>query len=190
MLLKLPDVSKNTIATFTAEKIYKEGLEWAEEYDKDLAELMKKYKDFTTAILNIERTGTKVRKDIAKWSELRENLEYLFDEVYFEKEHEYEWQSITDMNEIKNILNEYLKLYDENDDKDTWFNKMKDLAEKLGYAREVKEYKANPESYKGHVGDISTVIRVGLTSRRNTPDLYEILKNLGKERIEKRFNIL
>ena len=189
-LVKLNDVSKNTIATFTAEKIYNDGLEWAEEYDKDLAELMKKYKDFTTAILNIERTGTKVRKDIAKWSELRENLEYLFDEVYFEKEHEYEWQSITDINEIKNILNEYLKLYDENDDKDTWFNKMKDLAEKLGYAREVKEYKANPENYKGHVGDISTVIRVGLTSRRNTPDLYEILKNLGKERIEKRFNIL
>ena len=67
---------------------------------------------------------------------------------------------------------------------------MKDLAEKIGYAREVKEYKANPENYKGHVGDISTVIRVGLTSRRNTPDLYEILKNLGKERIEKRFNNL
>ena len=111
-LVKLNDVSKNTIATFTAEKIYNEGLEWAEEYDKDLAELMKKYKDFTTAILNIERTGTKVRKDIAKWSELRENLEYLFDEVYFEKEHEYEWQSITDINEIKNILNEYLKKYD------------------------------------------------------------------------------
>ena len=80
----------------------------------------------------------------------------------------------------------YMKVYAENDDKDTWFNKMKDVAEKLGYAREVKEYKANPENYKGHVGDISTVIRVAVTGRKNTPDLYEILKNLGRSRIEKR----
>ena len=186
-LVKLADVSKNTIATFTAEKVYEDGLEWAEEFDKDLAELMKKYKDFTINILNIERTGTKIRKDIAKWSELRENLEYLYDEVFFTKEHEDEWQNITDKEEIKKIITEYLSVYDENDDKDTWFNKVKDVAEKFGYAREVKEYKKNPENYKGHVGDISTVIRVALTGRRNTPDLYEILKNLGKERIEKRF---
>ena len=186
-LVKLADVSKNTIATFTAEKVYEDGLEWTEEFDKDLAELMKKYKDFTINILNIERTGTKIRKDIAKWSELRENLEYLYDEVFFTKEHEDEWQNITDKEEIKKIITEYLSVYDENDDKDTWFNKVKDVAEKFGYAREVKEYKKNPENYKGHVGDISTVIRVALTGRRNTPDLYEILKNLGKERIEKRF---
>lgn len=186
-LVKLADVSKNTIATFTAEKVYEDGLEWAEEFDKDLAELMKKHKDFTINILNIERTGTKIRKDIAKWSELRENLEYLYDEVFFTKEHEDEWQNITDKEEIKKIITEYLSVYDENDDKDTWFNKVKDVAEKFGYAREVKEYKKNPENYKGHVGDISTVIRVALTGRRNTPDLYEILKNLGKERIEKRF---
>lgn len=186
-LVKLADVSKNTIATFTAEKVYEDGLEWAEEFDKDLAELMKKYKDFTINILNIERTGTKIRKDIAKWSELRENLEYLYDEVFFTKEHEDEWQNITDKEEIKKIITEYLSVYDENDDKDTWFNKVKDVAEKFGYAREVKEYKKNPENFKGHVGDISTVIRVALTGRRNTPDLYEILKNLGKERIEKRF---
>ena len=186
-LVKLADVSKNTIATFTAEKVYEDGLEWAEEFDKDLAELMKKHKEFTINILNIERTGTKIRKDIAKWSELRENLEYLYDEVFFTKEHEDEWQNITNKEEIKKIITEYLNVYDENDDKDTWFNKVKDVAEKFGYAREVKEYKKNPENYKGHVGDISTVIRVALTGRRNTPDLYEILKNLGKERIEKRF---
>ena len=185
-LVKLNDVSKNTIAFFSAEKIYNEGLEWAKEFDTELAELMEKHKEFTINILNIERTGTKVRKDIAKWSDLRENLEYLYDEVFFEKEINYEWQSITDKDEIKKILEEYMKVYAENDDKDTWFNKMKDVAEKLGYAREVKEYKANPENYKGHVGDISTVIRVAVTGRQNTPDLYEILKNLGRSRIEKR----
>jgi glutamyl-tRNA synthetase len=148
---------------------------------------MKKHADFTKAILNIERTGTKVRKDIAKWSDLRENLEYLYDEVFFEKEHEDEWQNVTDTETIKAILAEYLNVYDANDHKDTWFNKMKDVSEKFGFAREVKEYKKNPEAYKGHVGDVSTVVRVALTGRKNTPDLYEILKNLGKERIEKRF---
>ena len=186
-LVKLNDVAKNTISFFTADKVYREGLEWAEEYDKDLAELMKTHAEFTKNILNIERTGTKVRKDIAKWSELRDNLEYLYDEVFFEKEHEDEWQSVTDKAEIKAIIDEYMKVYDVADDKDTWFGKMKDVAEKLGYAREVKEYKQNPENYKGHVGDISTVIRVALTGRKNTPDLYEILKNLGTERIQKRF---
>ena len=189
-LVKLNDVSKNTVSFFTAEKIYDEGLKWAEEFDKDLASLMKKHKEFTINILNIERTGTKIRKDIAKWSDLRENLEYLYDEVFFEKNREYEWQNINDKTEIKNILDEYLKVYDVNDDKETWFNKIKDIAEKFGYAREVKEYKKNPESYKGHVGDVSSVIRIALTTRRNTPDLYEILKNLGKERIEKRFEII
>ncbi len=186
-LVKLNDVAKNTISFFTAERVYNEGLEWAEEYDKELAELMKKHEEFTKNILNIERTGTKVRKDIAKWSDLRENLEYLYDELFFELNHEDEWQNVTDKAEIKNIITEYLNIYDANDDKDTWFAKMKDVAEKFGYAREVKEYKQNPENFKGHVGDISTVIRVALTGRRNTPDLYEILKNLGRERIEKRF---
>ena len=186
-LVKLADVSKNTIANFTAEEVYSQGLEWAEEFDKDLADLMKAHKDFTIGILNIERTGTKIRKDISKWSDLRENLEYLYDEVFFEKSHDDEWQNITDKEEIKAILSEYLNMYDENDDKDTWFNKIKDLSEKHGYAREVKEYKKNPENFKGHVGDVSTVIRVALTGRKNTPDLYEILKLMGKERIAKRF---
>ncbi len=189
-LVKLADVSKNVIATFTAEKVYDEGLKWAKEYDKELAELMEKYKDNTIAMLNIERTGNKIRKDISKWADLRENLEYIYDELYFSKDRVYEWQNVNDPEEIKTILNEYLKVYSDDDDKDTWFNKVKDVAEKLGYAREVKEYKKNPENFKGHVGDISTVIRVAVTSRRNTPDLYAILKILTKERLEDRINKL
>lgn len=71
-----------------------------------------------------------------------------------------------------------------------WFNKIKDLAEKLGYAREVKEYKQEPEKWPGHVGDISTVLRVSLTGRQNTPDLYEIMQVLGKDRVVERLNKL
>ena len=111
----------------------------------------------------------------------------MFDDRFLTSNIEYEYQKVTDEDEIKKIVTTYFdKYYDENDDKQTWFNKMKDLSEELGYAREVKEYKANPDSYKGHVGDISTVIRVKITGRANTPDLYEILKVLGKESVLKR----
>ena len=107
--------------------------------------------------------------------------------VKFDKNGEFEYQKISDKEEIEKIVKTYFeKYYNENDDKETWFNKMKDLAEELGYSREVKEYKANPDSYKGHVGDISTVIRVKLTGRSNTPDLYEIMKVLGTSEIKNR----
>ena len=91
--------------------------------------------------------------------------------------------------DIEKIIKLYIeKYYDENDDKQTWFNKIKEIAGEMGYAKEVKEFKANPEAYKAHVGDVSTALRVALTARTNTPDMYEIMKILGKERMAKRFN--
>ena len=92
-----------------------------------------------------------------------------------------------DKEEIKNIVNTYIeKYFNISDDKETWFNKMKDLAQEFGYAREVKEFKANPEAFKGHVGDISTVIRISLTGKANTPDMYEIMQVLGKDSVIRR----
>ena len=116
---------------------------------------------------------------------------YMYDDKFDSKEKEYEWKNITDKDEIKNILNTYFNdYYDEKDDKETWFNKVKDMCDKLGYASNIKDYKKNPENYKGNVADISTVIRVALTSKSNTPDLYEIMKLLGKERILKRIKMI
>ena len=104
---------------------------------------------------------------------------------------DYEWMKITDIKEIKNILNTYISdYYDINDDKDTWFSKIKELATSLGYAANMKDYKKNPDDYKGNVADIATVIRVGITGKRNTPDLYEILKILGIDRIKKRIDMI
>ena len=105
------------------------------------------------------------------------------------KDINYEYQNIKEKNEVQKVIKTYLdKYFDLSDDKQIWFNKMKDLAEELGYAREVKEYKQNPDNYKGHVGDISTVIRIALTGRANTPDMYEIMQVLGKESVEARLN--
>ncbi len=185
-MTKLLDVSKGVISRYSGEEVLNYVLNWSEQYDKELYELLNRDKEYSLKIFNIERGNEKPRKDIAKWSDVKNSIIYMFDDE-FEKIKEYEYQKITDPNEIKTITKEYVENYfDINDDKETWFNKMKDLAEKLGYAREVKEYKANPDNYKGHVGDISTVIRVTLTKRANTPDLYEIIKVLGEECVKSR----
>ena len=107
---------------------------------------------------------------------------------YFENVTDYDFVNIKDKEEIKKIISTYInEYYNDSDDKDTWFNKIKELNDKLGYASDMKEYKANPDNYKGNIADISTVIRVALTSKSTTPDLYELLKLLGKDRIIKRF---
>ena len=182
-MVKLLDVSKNVISKYSAEKIYEETLKWASKYDLELEKLLSENREYSIKILNIERGKVKPRKDIAKWSDVKEIIKYMYEEEY-NKMNEYEFQKINDKEEIKEILNSYIENYfDISDDKDTWFNKMKDLSEEKGYSREVKAYKQEPEKYKGHVGDISTVIRVALTTKCNTPDLYEIMQVLGKENV-------
>ena len=185
-MVKLHDVGKTVISEFTAEKVYEEALNWANKYDNELAKMLED-KEYALKIFGIERGNKKPRKDIAKWSDVKENIEYMYDDKFYGKDREYPYQVINEKEDIVKILEEYIKVYDENDDKQQWFDKIKELAGKLGYASEVKEFKANPDKYKAHVGDVSTVLRVALTSRTNTPDMYEIMKILGKERISKRF---
>ena len=184
-MVKMLDVSKNVISKYSAEEVYDAVYEWAKEFDEELFEMLSN-KEYSLKVLGIERGNVKPRKDIAKWSDVKNIIYYMYPEK-FDKNGEFEYQKVSDEEEIEKIVKTYFeKYYDENDDKQTWFNKIKDLSEELGYAREVKEFKANPESYKGHVGDISTVIRVKLTGRSNTPDLYEIMQVLGKEEILRR----
>ncbi len=188
-MVKLLDVGKTVISKFTAEEVYENAFNWAKTYDKELEDMLQD-KEYALKIFGIERGNKKPRKDIAKWSDVKENIEYMYDDKFFAKEQEYPYQVINDKEDINKILDLYMeKYYDENDDKQQWFDKIKELAGELGYAKEVKEYKANPESYKAHVGDVSTVLRVALTGRTNTPDMYEIMQVLGKESIEKRFEI-
>ena len=188
-MVKLLDVGKTVISKFTAEEVYERTLKWAKNYDKELENMLQD-KEYALKVFGIERGNKKPRKDIAKWSDVKENIEYMYDEKFFAKKQEYPYQVINDKDDINKILDLYIEnYYDENDDKQQWFDKIKELAGELGYAKEVKEYKANPDAYKAHVGDVSTVLRVALTGRTNTPDMYEIMQVLGKESIEKRFKI-
>lgn len=185
-MVKLLDIGKTVISKMTAEDVYDNVFEWAKKYNKELEEMLKD-KDYSLKVFGIERGNKKPRKDISKWSEVQENIQYMYDEKFFNSNIEYPYQVINSKEDINKILSLYIeKYFDENDDKEMWFNKIKDLAEECGYAREVKEFKANPGMYKAHVGDVSTVLRVALTGRTNTPDMYEIIKVLGKESVLKR----
>ena len=186
-MVKLLDVSKNVISKYSAERVYEEALVWAEKFDKELVKMLSN-KEYALKVVGIERGNSKPRKDIAKWSDLKDNISYMYDEKY-KNITDFNYANISDKNEIKKIIKLYVDNYfDINDNKQTWFDKIKDLAQSMGYAREVKEYKQNPEKWPGHVGDVSTVLRVTLTGRQNTPDLYEIMQVLGKDRVLERLN--
>ena len=189
-MVKMLDVSKNVISKFSAKEVYDYSYDWAKEFDSELKEMLDN-KEYSMKVLGIERGNLKPRKDLAKWSDLKDNIYYMYDEKFITNNIDYEFQKIVDKDEIKKLVKTYFEqYYDENDDKQVWFDKVKDLAEKFGYAREVKEFKKEPEKYPGHVGDVSTVIRVAMTGRCNTPDLYEILNVLGKDSISKRIEKL
>ena len=186
---KLINISKNCISKMTAEEVYNYSLIWAKEYDEELAKMLED-KEYALKVFGIERGNKKPRKDISKWSDVMYNIGYMYDDEFYGKVNEYPYQVISDKEDIAKILELYIsKYYNESDDKQTWFDKIKELAVEMGYAGEVKEFKANPGMYKAHVGDVSTVLRVALTARTNTPDMYEIMQILGKDRIAKRLEI-
>ncbi len=184
-MVKLLDVSKIVISRMTAEEVYEKASKWAAQYNAELSKLLED-KEYALKVFGIERGNKKPRKDISKWSDVIENIDYMYDEYFYAKEPNREYQVINEKEDISKILSLYIEKYDENDDKQAWFDKIKELAGELGYAKEVKEFKENPDAYKAHVGDVSTAIRVALTGRTNTPDMYEIMQVLGKDVVIKR----
>lgn len=181
--VKLTDISKNVISTMNADKVFTLSYEWAKEYNPQLASLYEQDTDYAKAVLNIDRENKKPRKDIAKWSDIPDYISYMFDEAFIPC---YELCGNADKELAGEVIEKYIDAFNENDDKDQWFARIKDLCEPLGCTPNVKEFKQNPENYRGHVGDVSTVIRVALTGRTNTPDLYSISSLLGRERVIKR----
>lgn len=185
---KLINISKNIISKMTKEELCDKAYEWAKNYSNDLKELIDKDKNYFMDVINIEREQKKPRKDIAKYDEIIDNVWYMYDYLFDNRDKVYEYQKITDMDEIKLILNTYMEKYYDVSDKDVWFNNIKLLCDELGYASNMKEYKENPDKFKGNVADVSTVLRVALTTKSMTPDLYEIMKLLGEEKIANRYN--
>ena len=184
-IVKLTDVSKNVISKMTAQTVFELSYAWAKEYDTKLAALYEKDFERMTAILNIDRENKKPRKDIAKWSDIPDYISYMFDETF---EPCFELSGNATPQLAVDVLEKYKDIVNLSDDKDTWFSRIKDLCSEVGCTPNVKEYKATPEAFRGHVGDVSTIIRVALTGRVNTPDLYSITALLGEKSVQNRLS--
>ena len=182
---KLFNISKNYMSKLTASEIYENLLIWTKEFDQEFYNVLVNNKDYAISVFNIERGGVKPRKDYTSYRSIRNFVFYMFDDLF--KDFEYEFTKITSKDEISLILKTYLDKYMDLSNKDIWFNKIKEMCDELGYASNMKDYKKNPELYKGSVADVSGVLRVALTSRMNTPDLFLIMNILGTNKIKERF---
>ncbi len=185
-LTKLTDVSKNVISKMSAEKVLAYALDWAKNYDEKLYSLLSRDEEYSKAIFSIDRGTAKPRKDIAKFSEIGAYVSYFFDEEFDTDLSELPQNLSKEM--VIKILEAYAASYEQAKDNSEWFEHMKELCEPLGFTPNVKEYKKNPGLYLGHVGDVSSVVRVAVTGRKNTPDLFSIMTVLGKERVLNRLN--
>ncbi len=181
-MVKLDDVSKNVISYMSASEVYDRLVDWASEYDKEFFETITARKDYVLGMLSIGRGGVKPRKDIAKMSEVKNHFAYMFDNDF-----EYDYDEKFTSEQINSVIDEFLKTYDIGDDSDVWFAKMKEACEKIGFCSDMKEYKKEPSKYIGSVADFSTIIRVAITGRRNSPDLCPLMKLLGLSEVISRF---
>lgn len=185
-MVKLSDVSKNTISNMTGQQVFDAVSSWASRFDTDFYKLLSQNKDYYTQILNIDRDIPKPRKDISHWAEVRTMYEYMFDDVFDNLN--FAFPEKFSNAQIIEVLQNYPNYFNPTDDQTQWFGRIKDLAEYIGWAREVKLFKQQPDLYPGHCGDVSTILRVALTGRTMTPNLYNICMLLGKDRIEYRLN--
>jgi len=182
-ITKLNDVCKEYISRLSAVQVYEYVLEWARAYDSDLLQKLINHKDYCIEILNIEREGEKIRKDIIKWSDIPNQMGIFFDDVYKEMEKE-SLEMNTQLQ--KNILKEYLDTFYLGDSAVEWFGKIKNIGLKNGFCADYKEYEKSPNRYKGKIGDVAMVVRVAITGRRQTPDLYQVIQVMGENRIRER----
>lgn len=176
---KLNDVSKNVISRMSADVVYDYTLDWSETYDQPFAKLLKNDPAYAKRILSIGRGGKKPRKDICTWADVKPYMSFFYDDLFSVID---SYPEGFDHNDISRSLEMFAERYDTALDSNQWFELVKQIAGELGYAPEIKLFKQSPESYKGHVGDISTFIRIAITGRTNSPDLWEIMQIIGYDR--------
>lgn len=176
---KLLDVSKTMVSKLSSFEVFTLLTDWAKEFDTEFYEILTADPDYTKSVLAIDRDVPKPRKDIAKWNEAKDYFSYMFDQLFAPDS---TLPENINREDAKAFLTAYKSAYTPTDDRQEWFQVIKDIAPTIGFASETKEYKANPDGYKGHAGDLSTVLRIAVTGRRNTPDLCSIMHVLGKER--------
>ena len=184
---KFNNICKTYFSRKNGKEVYEETLEWAKKYDKEYATLLEENKELMINFLSIEKDGPRPRKDISKYSDVKEEFSYAIDKMFEEENYsKFDGEKTYDISLIEDYVNNYLDIDCTNEE---WFNKVKEFAISNGFAGSPKEYKKNPEEYKGHVGDICEALRVMVTGRLKSPDLFSIMKILGKENVLKRISL-
>ena len=180
---KLSSVSRDVIAKMSEETLFNEISAWAADNDEKLNAYINASPDkFRESIKLWKYNGKKVRKDIAKWSDLSEMFPYL----YGDGVDGYEFDEKLTAADRDEFINAYISAYDHSADSSAWFDGVKAVGEPLGFCPNIKEYKASPENFKGSVADACGILRVAVTGRKNSPDLYTIMQLLGEEETLKR----
>lgn len=189
-IMKLNDISKTVISNFSKEELYNNLIEWAKEYNEEDFKLFTEYKDLYLSVLGIDRGGDRPRKDIICYSDVTKLFNYILPTFSLSSENE-NLNYIKSLNKenVVNFLNDYINTYTEASDNSEWFNNIKEVANKNGFA-DNKEYKANPGAYAGKVSDAVQIVRIAVTGLTATPELYSIMKTIGKEETIKRINNL
>ena len=175
---KLTDVSKNVISKMDADKVYSLLTEWAKEFDPDFGQKLTADPAYATAILAIGRGGKKPRKDLAVWKDAKPYMGFFYDEYLEAPVFDEKFSKAV----IADALNRFLEQFDMADDANTWFAKVKQITEDLGFTSDMKAYKADPTAFPGTVADVSTFIRLAVTGKTNSPDLYTVMQILGYDR--------
>ena len=178
-MVKLEDVSKETLVRLDEATIADFVIAWAEKYQPDVASVIAPQRDDFVKLLAIGRDGKKPRKDLLNAEQIVQFTKYFFDKWFTQED---ALPENIPAEEAAAILEDYLATYDHTDDNETWFGKIRTITEERGYALRPKDYKKNPDAYKGHVGDVSTVVRLAITGRRNSPDIWAIQQVLGEEK--------
>ena len=177
---KLNDVSKNVLSRMTAEEVYAKYTAWASEYDPEMSALLTADPAYAKAIFAIGRGGKKPRKDFTVWTDVKPYLDFFYDDLFTIKD---SFPEGTDMADVKATIAAFKATYDPADEMTVWFDKVKAIATELGYAADMKAYKADPTAFKGSVADISGFLRLAVTGKLNAPDLYTVMQMLGQERV-------
>lgn len=184
-IVKLEDLCKEYIASLSAQEVYTRSLDWARRYDEKTAKLLESNKEYCIKIFDIERSGDKIRKDIVKFEDSKAQLDLFFDKSFDEGGYE-DISNRLDRSIQKEIVEKYLAQYESTNSSTEWFEKVKEVGDSLGFTSERKEYEANKDKYKGTVGDVAMVLRVAITGKTKSPDLYQVMSVLGEQKARQR----
>lgn len=188
---KLNFTSKNVISRMSIDEIYKNLLKWANTYDNEFAKVLTTNKEYLKKIINIENSEKQQRKDLQSWSEVREKFGYFFDQLVSDVDiKNYLFPLDISNQEIKQIFSYFIENYTDTDTREEWLDKSKNFFSQMGFAKDTKEYKENKDKYRGNLGTPFMALRVALTGVTKTPDLFEIMRAMGNERVKARLKMV